>query len=86
MKSKSVETDALNHRRMQGRRESRLHIAWGKSDPESLRSAVRTWIVPLLVRQFMNEQGFTATATEVDPPISAMKPLGKEDAGVNRVN
>ena len=87
MKSReSLNGDAPNRRRTRGRRDSRISIAGDKPDPESLRSAIQTWIVPLLVRQFMEEHSPVAPPTQVNTDIPTLKAVDKEDAGVNRIN
>ncbi len=84
--SASVESGPSKAKPRQGQREGRLFLSPGKPDPESLQSAIRTWIVPLLVRQFMEEHGPAANPTEVNFDERTTKPLGREGAGANRIN
>jgi len=46
---------AGNVRRRQ--RDTPVIIASGQSDPAALKSVIREWLVPLLVRQFLAERG-----------------------------
>jgi len=73
-------------RRSRGRRDGRLYIAPGKRDAESLRSAIRTWIVPVLVRQFLKEQTRPEASIEVNSSSRSTKPVDKEDAGAARMS
>ncbi len=81
-----VKPDPSKTKPRRDQREGRLFLAPGKPDPESLRSAIRTWIVPLLVRQFIEEHGPAVNPTEVKFDERTTKPLGKEGAGANRIN
>jgi hypothetical protein len=57
-KGRQSERRAGNGR--QQRRETPLIIGSGESDQEALRSVIRGWLVPVLVRQFLAERGVDA--------------------------
>jgi len=54
------------------RREPELLIERGQPDPDTVRPAIREWLVPLLVKQFLAEQksGHTKNTVNRREPIS----------------
>ena len=54
-------------------------------DAPSIDSAVKEWIVPLLVKEFLREQEARSAETEVKPDDPTTEPLGKEGAAINRI-
>jgi hypothetical protein len=58
----------------------------GKRDIGLISSAIREWIVPVLVREFLAEHPLSASPTQVISAKRTTKPLGKEGAGPTRIN
>jgi hypothetical protein len=59
------------------RTESRIIIEVNKPDPEAISSVIREWIVPLLVKQFLEERSARGiSAVNLQKPDTA--PLDKE--------
>ncbi len=55
-------------------------------DMASVKSAIKGWIVPLLVREFLAEQRSLSTETEVSKDEATTKPMGKEDVASSHIN
>jgi len=65
------------------RHELSLIIRAGHQDRTCIASAIRGWVVPLLVRQFLSEHN-APTKTEVKSDNPTSKSLGKEAAVFSR--
>jgi hypothetical protein len=61
-----------------------LVVEGGQIDPESVRSVIREWFVPLLVREFMAEQQAIQAKTTVSPRKPSFKALSEESGDHTR--
>lgn len=65
-------TSALetNHR---SRKSTQLQLPNGKRDPEALKLVIRDWLVPLLVKEFLEEHNANPATADVDSGQSTAK-------------
>jgi hypothetical protein len=61
------------------RREALVRIAAAAPDTASIESAIKGWIVPLLVKEFLVERGCCATEAEAKCGNPTSEPAGMED-------
>jgi hypothetical protein len=55
-------------------------------NPSAIESAIRGWIVPVLVKEFLAEHGCCFAESEVKTSESTSKPMGKEDVADRHIN
>jgi len=73
-------------RSQKGRPQTGAVLGCGKPDRALLSSAIREWIVPLLVRDFLAEHRIAVHATEANSNKPTSGVLGEEGAGSIRMN
>jgi hypothetical protein len=61
-------------------------VGSGERDMGLIYSAIREWIVPALVREFLAEHPIPTSPSTVISEKRTTKPLGKEGAGPTRIN
>jgi hypothetical protein len=64
--------------------ETELVVKGGQTDPESVRSVIREWFVPLLVREFMAEQQAIQAKTTVTSRKPSFTALSEESGDHTR--
>ena len=70
-----------------GRRtQTEVRIGGGERDMALLALAIREWVVPTLVRDFLAEHPIGAARTEPDSDKRTIGPHGKEGAGSTRMD
>lgn len=66
-------------------REALLRIAAATRDTASIESAIKGWIVPLLVKEFLAEQTCRFVETKVKNSDSTTKAVGMEDVASRHI-
>ncbi|HLH35290.1 MAG TPA: hypothetical protein VKX41_11485 [Alloacidobacterium sp.] len=87
MSSLSGDDRPLVKQRSQWRKEVQLILSPGMPDQDGLRSVVREWLVPLLVRQYLAERGIELSQgqNKVISNNPSTRFLAKEHAAKNHV-
>lgn len=65
-----VVTPTSAHR---SRNSTQLQLPKGRRDPEALKLVIRDWLVPLLVKEFLEQHDANPTAADVDSNQSTTK-------------
>ncbi|MGC1784735.1 MAG: hypothetical protein WA708_19620 [Acidobacteriaceae bacterium] len=63
-----------------------VRVGNGERDMELISSAMRDWIIPALVREFLAEHPILTSPNKVISDKRTSKPRGKEGAGPTRIN
>jgi hypothetical protein len=61
--------------------ETDLFIEGGEPDQEAIRSAIREWLVPLLVKEFLSEQETARTPIPVLEQEPTIEPVDRKERG-----
>ncbi len=73
-------------RRLERKPQTAVLVGSGEPDIGLISSVIREWIVPALVREFLAEHPIPASPSKVISEKRTTKPLGKEGAGLTRIN
>ena len=72
--------------RLNRKPQTAILVESGERDIGLISSAIREWIVPVLVREFLAEHPISASPSKVISEKRTTKPLGKKGAGPTRIN